>query len=208
MSFDPTPIEADLHKVRPAALNVDLLDRLDACADASWAELSPAEVRQEQQLRAITPAQLSPALMASLEAALREVPFSQAETIIGFPVKKSTTQPSRRSWWGAAAAVALTGAITALLIPANSSPRQVAGNSPEPPNISVSPSPSELIPAGFNRGLSEASDEGVIWQSNQPPHRVLKMIYKEQVTLKDANGRVYQIEQPRVEYILVPTKND
>jgi hypothetical protein len=34
------------------------------------------------------------------------------------------------------------------------------------------------------------------------------MIYKEQVTLKDANGRVYQMEQPRVEYILVPTKND
>ncbi len=207
MSFDPTPIEADLHKVRPAALDVDLLDRLDACADASWTELSPAEVRQEQQLRAFTPAQLSPALMASLEATLREVPFSQAETIIGFPVKKSTTQPSRRSWWGAAA-VALTGAITALLVPVNPSPRQVAGNSPETPIIPVSPSRSELIPAGFNRGLSEASDEGVIWQSNQPPHRVLKMIYKEQVTLKDANGKVYQMEQPRVEYILVPTKND
>lgn len=208
MSFDPTPTEADLRRVRPAALEVDLLDRLDACADASWAKLSPAEVRQEQQLRAITPAQLSPALMASLEAILREVPFSQAETIIGFPVKKSTTQPSRRSWWGAAAAVALTGAITALLVPVNPSPREVAGTSPGNSIIPVSPSPSELIPASFNRGLSEASDEGVIWQSNQPPHRVLKMIYKEQVTLKDANGKIYQMEQPRVEYILVPTKND
>lgn len=208
MSFDPTPIEAELRRIRPAALDVDLLDRLDACADASWTDLSPAEVRQEQQLRAIMPTRLSPALMASLEAVLHEVPFSQAETIIGFPVKKPAAQTSRRSWWGAAAAVALTGAVTALLIPVSPSPHQVAGNPRENPITPASPATSELIPAGFNRGLSEASDEGVIWQSNQPPHRVLKMIYKDQVTLKDANGRTYQIEQPRVEYILVPTKND
>lgn len=208
MSFDPTPIEADLRRVRPAVLDSELLDRLDACADASWTELTSAEARQEQQLRAITPTRLSPALMASLEATLCAVPFSQAETIIGFPVKKTTAHPSRRNWWGAAAAVALTGAITALLVPVNPSPRQVAGNSSETPITPVSPNSSELIPAGFNRGLSEASDEGVIWQSNQPPHQVLKMIYKDQVTLKDANGRLYQMEQPRVEYILVPTKTD
>jgi len=208
MSFDPTPIEAELRKVRPADLDVKLLDRLDACADESWAELSPAEAREEQQLRAITPTQLSPALMASLEATLRDIPFSQAETIIAFPVKKPTAQPSRRGWWGAAAAVALTGAITALLIPVNPSPHQIAGTSPKNPITPSSPTTGELIPAGFNRGLSEATDEGVIWQSNQTPHRVLKMVYKEQVTLKDANGRIYQMEQPRVEYILVPTKTD
>lgn len=208
MSFDPTPIEADLRRVRPAVLDADLLDRLDACADASWTELTHAEAQQEQQLRAVTPTRLSPALMASLEATLRKVPFSQAETIISFPVKKTTAQPTRHNWWGAAAAVALTGAITALLIPVNPGPGQLAGKAPENPITPVSPNTSELTPAGFNRGLSEASDEGVIWQSNQPPHRVLKMIYKEQVTLKDANGRIYQMEQPRVEYILVPTKTD
>lgn len=208
MSFDPTPIEAELRSIRPAGLDATLLDRLDACTNESWAELSPTEDRQEQQLRTIAPTQLSPALMASLEAALREVPFSQAETIIAFPVKKPNAPPSRRAWWGAAAAVALTGAITALLIPINPGSNQLAGTSPKNPITPPSPTTSELIPAGFNRGLSEASDEGVIWQSNQPPHRVLKMVYKEQVTLKDANGRIYQMEQPKVEYILVPTKTD
>ena len=28
------------------------------------------------------------------------------------------------------------------------------------------------------------------------------------VTLKDAAGRTYQVEQPRVEYILVPAQTD
>jgi hypothetical protein len=65
-----------------------------------------------------------------------------------------------------------------------------------------------LVPAGFDRGLSEASDEGVVWQSANRPHRVLKVVYQERVTLKDSAGRTYQVEQPRVEYILVPAKTD
>jgi hypothetical protein len=64
------------------------------------------------------------------------------------------------------------------------------------------------VPAGFNRGLSEASDEGVIFQSEDKAHRVLKMVYHDRVTLKDESGRMYEIEQPRTEYILVPSKID
>ncbi|MCX6866861.1 MAG: hypothetical protein NTV46_11725, partial [Verrucomicrobia bacterium] len=65
-----------------------------------------------------------------------------------------------------------------------------------------------LIPAGITRGLSEARDEGVIWQANDQPHRVLKIIYMDRVTLKDTTGQTYQVDQPRVEYILVPAKTD
>ena len=65
-----------------------------------------------------------------------------------------------------------------------------------------------LVPAGFNRGLSEASDEGVVWQANDQPHRVVKVVYIDKVTMKDGNGRTYQMERPRVEYILVPAKID
>jgi hypothetical protein len=68
----------------------------------------------------------------------------------------------------------------------------------------AAPASGELIPAGFNSGLSEAVDQGVIWQPDQQPHRVLKVVYKDCVTLKDANGGTYQVERPRVEYILVP----
>ena len=65
-----------------------------------------------------------------------------------------------------------------------------------------------FIPAGFNRGLSEVHDEGVVWKSNSQPHSVVRVVYKDLVTLKDASGRTVQVEQPRVEYMLVPAKTD
>jgi hypothetical protein len=206
MSFDPSALEADLRLLRAADLDASLLDRLDACANGTWTELSPAEIQREQQLRAISPTKLSPTLMASLEATLHNVPFAKNPSIVHFPLKQPAAQHHRRNGWAAAAAVALVGAITALLIPTNHRPNNLAITQPNKHLTTPSPAGGELVPAGFNRGLSEASDEGVIWQSNNQPHRVLKVVYKDQVTLKDAAGHTYQVEQPRVEYILVPAK--
>ena len=64
------------------------------------------------------------------------------------------------------------------------------------------------MPADFRHSLAETRDEGLIWQSNQQPHRMLKFVYMDSVTLKDSAGRTYQVEQPRVEYILVPANPD
>jgi hypothetical protein len=208
MSFDPTSIEADLRRVRPAGLDASLLERLDACASSTWTELAPAEIAFEQRLLAITPAKLPPALMASLESSFNGLSFPKDVTIVPFPQRETAAPHHHRGWWGAAAAVALTGAVTALLIPANHSPNKLARTSPQSQIASPAPARSGFVPAGFNRGLSEASDEGVVWQSNNQPHRVLKVVYKERVTYKDADGRTHQVERPRVEYILVPAKID
>jgi hypothetical protein len=83
--------------------------------------------------------------------------------------------------------------------------RSTPENAISPP---ANPGPSVLTPAGLNRGLSEATDEGVILHGNNRPHRVLKFVYREQVTLKDPQGRTYQVERPRVEYLIVPAKTD
>jgi hypothetical protein len=37
---------------------------------------------------------------------------------------------------------------------------------------------------------------------------VLKFTYQDCATLRDDKGRTYQVEQPRVEYLLVPAKTD
>ena len=50
----------------------------------------------------------------------------------------------------------------------------------------------ELTPAEFSRKLSETSDEGIIWPSNQQPRRVLKVVYKDLVTMKRPDGSTYQ----------------
>jgi hypothetical protein len=165
----------------------------------------------EQRLRGMAPARLSPDLMASLQATVAAVPFAAAgPSIVHFPDRDSV--PSRqvrrnRQWWGAAAAVGLFGALAGWLIPTGNPSKTMADSRPSAPAIRPATT-NQLVPASFNRGLSEASDEGVVWQSNQQPHRVLKVVYQERVTLKDAAGRTYQIDQPRVEYILVPAKTD
>jgi hypothetical protein len=90
------------------------------------------------------------------------------------------------------------------------------GNAPvNPPNQSAATSPPitapaslNLVPASFNRGLSEVHDEGVVWKSNNQPHTVVRVVYKDLITLKDANGRTFQVERPRIEYMLVPAKTD
>jgi hypothetical protein len=208
MSSDSSSIENDLRQLHAAALDEALLARLEACADGTWTRLDPVELEFEQRLRGIAPAAMSSSLMASLEAAVAGVPFAkEAPKIVRFPEREAKASRQSRVWWSAAAAVALLGGLAGVMVPFSSSDKAVAGARPGPQSIRSSAA-KELVPAGFNRGLKEARDEGVIWQSSQQPHRVLKVVYQDRVTLKDSSGHTYQVEQPRVEYILVPAKTD
>lgn len=208
MSLDPSSIENDLRQLRAATLDEALLARLEACADGTWTRLDPVELEFEQRLRGIAPARMSDSLMASLEAAVAGVPFvKEAPKIVPFPEREAKTSRQSRVWWSAAAAVALFGGLAGSLVPFGKMDKNVTDAHPSVPSIRSAPS-SQLIPAGVKRGLKEASDEGVIWQSSQQPHRVLKVVYQDRVTLKDASGKTWQVEQPRVEYILVPAKTN
>ncbi|RYZ48518.1 MAG: hypothetical protein EOP49_18505 [Sphingobacteriales bacterium] len=67
---------------------------------------------------------------------------------------------------------------------------------------------SNLVPASFNRGVSEVHDEGVVYNSGNKPHSVVRVVYTDRVTLKHPDGRTYQVEQPKVKYVLVPAHTD
>jgi hypothetical protein len=207
MPDDLSSIENDLHLIRAAGLDESLLARLEACAEGSWTNLDPLEIHMERRLSAITPAPLPDELMARLEATLSAVPFpAVAPKIVSFPGRAAVAKRPQHQWWGAAAAVALFGALAGWLLP-NDPVGKTITSTPQPaPRYPTAGSP--LVPAAFNRGLSQASDEGILMPSNNQPHRVLKVVYQDRVTLKDAQGRTYQVEQPRVEYILVPAKTN
>jgi len=214
MSNDLSSLEQELRQLRPAALDEALLERLGQCAAGAWTRTRPVEMEFEHRLRGIAPAAVHGALMERLHETVSAVPFSpEPSKILPFPACEAAA-PRRRSraWWSAAAAVALLGAIAGLMIPNGSQPAApvVAEKSVPTPRDRALPSRPgvPLVPASFNRGLSEAIDEGVLMYQNRVPHRVLKFVYLERVTLKDADGRTYQVEQPRVEYILVPAKTD
>lgn len=213
MSFDPSSIESDLCRLRASSLDESLLARLEACAEDSWTQVSHREAAFEQELKSHAPSVLPPALMASLLDQASAVPFPGERNIVHFPVASAVPASAaksrrQRGWWGAAAAVAIAGALSALMVPTGTTGGKPVSNNTPPSEAPTASAPNSLIPAGFNRGLADASDEGVIWQKDNRPHRVLRVVYQDRVTLKDANGQTYQVVQPRVEYILVPAKTD
>ena len=111
----------------------------------------------------------------------------------------------------AAAAVAMLGAAAALFAPRADTPQVAIATRPTtvPSPVPQAATPaSNFVPATFNTGLSQASDEGVVWQDATQPRRVVKVVYWDRVTLVDPDGRKVEVEQPRVEYILVPEKID
>lgn len=214
MSPDLQELEAKLSALRPAALDSELVARLADSVTGDLTTLTPATAELETALRRLRPAPLPAALTAALTATAAPA----APAIIPFP---AAAQPAARvSHWNrqmlaAAAAVAILGASAALFLPHAGSPQSpVAANPPAAPHIEPSPASavaapaSNMVPAAYHTGLSQASDEGVIWQDPTQPRRVVKVVYWDRVTLTDADGRKVEVEKPRVEYILVPEKVD
>ncbi len=208
MPYDPTSLESELRKLRAAPLDASLLERLEDCVSDTMTALDAHELSFERQLQNFAPAALPPAVFAALESKLSAIRFPAQGNIVEFPLKETAAPSRNRGWWGAAAAVALTGALAALLVPPHKPDSVLTDNHPHPPVPGPTYADSPFVPAGYNRGLSEASDQGVIWGSNNQAQRVLKVVYMERSTFKDANGRTCEVEQPRVEYILVPAKTD
>ncbi len=208
MSHEITSLESQLRALRPASPGPALLDRLEACAAGVWQNTSRTERAAGEALAGRQPAALPPALLESLHGVLDQVPFPQPSKIVAFPAKAGAPALRRHSRLAAVALVALCGVLTALLVPVSDKPDAVAANPPRPGAAPAAANKANLTPAGFRRGLSEASDEGVVWQSPHRAYRILRVDYQDTYTMPGSDGSIYQLEQPRVEYILVPAKID
>jgi hypothetical protein len=216
MTHDHTSLEAELRALRAAPLDDALLARLEAVTNGTLTGMSPGERQLEHQLRTLSPARLAPDHLAELESLFRDVPFPMDEKIVLFP-KSSVAKPAaarRRPMWAAAAAVAVIGAATALMMPPTTGPGSKLASQPVPASIPSPAQPSmavdnsNLVPAGFDRGVSNVRDEGVVWKNETQPHSLMRVEYVDKITLKDRNGRTWQVEQPGFRYMLVPAKTD
>lgn len=211
-------LERTLRGLQPASLEQDFLERLEAAAEGQLVALDESELRFERALRSHTPSVLDGAFLEQLEKVVADVPFPMNEKIVLFPKTAPLTRPAasqkiNRPMWAAAAAVALIGATTALLVPGrapSSTGRQVAernqsGATRQSPLAQDSSSYSPYI---MKTEFSDAKDEGVSWHQANQPHRVLRTNYIDRYTMKTQDGRTVVVEQPRTEYILVPEKMD
>jgi hypothetical protein len=210
MTYDPSSLDAALNELRARPLEADLLQRLEAAAEGTLTQPSREEIHFEETLRQIAPAGLTADFMAQLQAITHEVPFPVNEKIVLFPKANHAPATRRKSpRWAAAAAVALIGGVTALMIPTGNTPKTLAQQKTDrSTQLAAISTPKNFVPTSFNRGISEVHDEGIIWNSDNHPRNVVKVVYKDLVTLKDENGRTIQVEQPRVEYLSVPAQTD
>lgn len=179
----------------------------------------------ERQLTGLRPAPLSDDLLARLEAVALRVPAvkevsSESEKIVPFPSApvREQKRESHRPAWAAAAAVAILGAMTALMIPREGATREVGPVADtgkltipqEAPPARVAKPPftgnSGVIPASLGGpSVLSAQDQGVVSGPNGPM-RTMRVIYRESVKVPTEDGRWIEIQQPREEWILVPEK--
>jgi hypothetical protein len=205
MNTEFQELEHRLSAMRPAAPDEGLLSRLEDAMEDRLALPVVEDARFEAMVRGAQPVKIPAALMASLESIVSSTPFPLDDNIVLF-TKGSAAPRFKRRYRpiAAAAAVACLGAATALFMP--TAPREsVAVEKHTGSAVNHALSAPGYVPASFGRNVEDASDEGVILKDGKP-HRVMKIVYKEQGSFINAEGKRIEVEQPRVEYILVPEK--
>ncbi|MES2996793.1 MAG: hypothetical protein V4733_08285 [Verrucomicrobiota bacterium] len=212
MSERNTSLEDGLKRMGPATLDAALSDRLESCANGDWTHLSVEETCWQNEVRNISPQPLNDVQLDRFSALFDGVLFQGNDRVAPFfaaakqPVASSA---GRRSWWGAAAAVGILGASAAWMIPTSRNQDAISGNQntaiPAPASAAVG---EEFVSAGMKRNFSYVNDQGVVWSKDRHPHRVKEVGYTERVRYTDAKGRVLEVQQPRVEIILVPANEN
>jgi len=197
MNCEDAMLEQTLRGQLPARLDHKVFSRMLAALESASMPVDAVDHELEGWLATQTPARLPDSLMVRLA----EVP---APKVVPIPIARRVI-PFRR--YAAVAAVAMFGAAAALLAPiGDKGSRATADAEPATPVLPLT-QVREFVPAGYARGLSEARDEGVIWRDNAP-HRILRIVYTDTLTLTNEDGEIVEVEQPRVEYIVVPEKID
>jgi hypothetical protein len=193
MQRDDIAFENSLARAVPSRLDDRLLDRLAVALDPD--AVPEIDAYFERFLTAQRPVALSDSLMARLAPLAEDLP-----NVIPMPAPARVI-PFRR--YAAAAAVAVVGAVAAFFAPIKGRGPAVAGRDVPVATPIATGDSRQFVPAAYQRGLSEACDEGTIWKDNLP-HRVLRIVYTDTITLRNDAGETVEVEKPCVEYIVVP----
>ena len=205
-------LENELKGLRPAAPDAACLDRLLAAVEGRLqvSELSTSGI--ESRLAAMQPAAMSPVLLDKMLEAVTRLPFPVSDKVVLFPgaAKPSAKPTSRRPWYAAAAAVAVAGAFTAMMVDKSPVASPVSGPVVKDftplPKIRNNVSENGIVSA--STGLQDATDQGVRWTRDGKPMRMVRVEYKDRMKVLNNEGKVIEVEVPRFEYLFVPEKID
>lgn len=165
-----------------------------------------AELKKlEEELEGLCPVALPDGMIARMEAAMDGwQEGGDEENVVSFSGRGDTTPgASRNGFWAAAAAVAVLGAIVALLVPSGN--RDAVANSP---GFDASYAPASFSPVGATSNIVAASDEGFVVTRDAVPHRAVRVEYMDQIEFTNDQGERLQVEAPRVRIVLIPVRVD
>ena len=203
----------------PSAPRGILLDCVELAATSDPLQSTPLEAVLEKHLRGFRPVPVPEYISVAFLATVGNTAFPAESQLIPFPVKPArdagARQYSFKKMYSAAAAVALLGGLCALFVPLHDKTGSVAANVNQPAKVElsvprqISQSTSKgFVPANFGRGVADVREHGVVWDKAGRPCRVVRVVYMDRAAMVNGKGERVEVEQPRVEYLLVPEKMD
>jgi len=207
MDEDFHELEATLKGMRPVTPDAACMERLLAAMER---RTPAADLSIERELGKLSPSVLAGGVQERLLETVSRVPFPVNEKVVLFPGKTKPVEkaPARRPWIAAAAAVAVLGAFSALMMgPQKDGSGPIVRKETSSGPVD-SPHDSRLVDASMGSQVREAQDQGVTWTRDGKPLRQVKVIYMDKVKYVDEGGKVVEMERPRVEWLLVPEKID
>lgn len=202
-------IEDTLKGIRPAMPTPACMERLLAAVEGRLQETGGGMARLEQRLAAMTPLAVPGPVAEAMLERVSQVPFPLDEKVVLFPGGAKPAEPvrSRRPWYAAAAAVAVAGAFSAMMV---EQPAAKPNGSKDLTDGGAVPGrlPSGFVPASVGSGVEQAKDEGVMWTADGKPMRLVRVIYMDRVKYHNERGEIIEVERPRVEVLMVPEKID
>ena len=222
LSAELRELEQQLADLVPCALPKDLLDRMEASANHAQCpvdedgSLDQLEAHLGQLAPATMPTDMLGRMARAMDLWHEHVPVE--EKVVAFGA--TNPAPARRQFGAgmlaAAAAVALLGAVTALVLPRFLGPAQATGGvvvTADPviePGFAVTsvvePRDAWLLPGSLSHKVTNTSDRGIVMTRDNTPHRCVRVDYMDLIKVQDEEGREIEIERPSVDIMLLPVE--
>ncbi len=219
-------IEEQLCQLNPGVLSPGMLDRMElvmgaATALSSGDDLTELEVHLDQMSPAAVPGDMLTRMCDAMDQWHED--SSKQEKVIPFAAdQRNSPRFLSGGMLSAAAAVAVLGAVAALVFPHVTSSQNSTiadGGSPSQPFTEPAFSTPGIAPSEITQNATFTSDalshkvtstrdRGVIFSEDNTPLRCIRIDYVDKITVTDKEGREIEIKTPGVDFMLIPVETN
>lgn len=219
-------IEEQLSQLNPDILSSEMLDRMElvmgsAAALSAGDDLMALEARLEQMSPAAVPGDMLTRMCDAMDQ-WHEHPATQENVVSFIPAQKTAPRFLSGGMLAAAAAVAVLGAVAALVLPHISSPQSstMADAGPDSQSFTESAFSTPDIASSeitqnatftsdaLSHKVTSTRDRGVIFSEDNTPLRCIRIDYVDQIKITDKEGREIDIKTPGVDFMLIPVETN